>query len=368
MNYKEFCVLIPQPMTEKGHHFSYNRAVQKAIELLKGDFRAFVSQSCDVPDLPLKWQKVFPRRYGLGARWWNVLLRLRCYCQLFHQQNASRTFFLEWFNALELSLAATAAIVFLKKPHSFWIVHRFTIAGSETYRKIIRFWCFLLRVRFADKFLEFTDSTIIQNELQEKYNRKITLLPIPHTRIPTQMIKKPIRNKLECWWPGEARVGKGLMEIQQLLLSTPPMACAMEIVASELAPFIAASESSITLKTIPAVLSRNAYECQLFSSDCILLPYDPLGYRENTSGIFVEAICAEKMPFVRGGSWLAAELKAYDLDELILDWTSQTLAQDIYNLFQRPDLHAKLRSMSQYYQSFHSVEQFAKIIQPLLMT
>ena len=113
------------------------------------------------------------------------------------------------------------------------------------------------------------------------------------------------------------------------------------------------------MRQIENSLSREEYLTWLLGSDIILLPYDPIIYRMATSGIFVEAVCAGKIPLVKKGSWLAHELIKFDLTELIVDWENPLFFSHLTFLIKSVKIREKLEIMQLTYQQFHSVESFS---------
>ena len=65
-------------------------------------------------------------------------------------------------------------------------------------------------------------------------------------------------------------------------------------------------------------LSREVYLRYLNESDAILLPYNIWNYQYSSSGIFIEAVSAGKVPLVSDGLWISGELKKHDLEGRII--------------------------------------------------
>src|SRR3989344_6122135 len=101
-------------------------------------------------------------------------------------------------------------------------------------------------------------------------------------------------------------------------------------------------------------------------ADIILLPYDPSIYRSGTSGVFVEAIIAGKIPVVKEGSWLSYELKRFSLEELVIDWEKKNLYEYFCSLPKNKEVLQKLEKMRIEYRKFHSIRTYQKQIEELL--
>ncbi|MGA1622413.1 MAG: hypothetical protein ACO36E_06760, partial [Synechocystis sp.] len=94
--------------------------------------------------------------------------------------------------------------------------------------------------------------------------------------------------------------------------------------------------------------------------------YDPLAYRERTSGIFTEAIIAGRIPLVKANTWMASELAHYDLTPLILEWHDPVLVwQSVTAIAQNTEIRQKLMRMRQEYCELHCVSTYAQVFQQL---
>ena len=97
-------------------------------------------------------------------------------------------------------------------------------------------------------------------------------------------------------------------------------------------------------------------------TDAVLLPYDPVRYREATSVILVEAVCSGKVPFVTRGSWLSAQLARFGLDELAFDWSEHDVFDRFCQLYVSNDVRAKLREMAAQIEREHGPAAFASVL------
>jgi glycosyltransferase involved in cell wall biosynthesis len=76
-------------------------------------------------------------------------------------------------------------------------------------------------------------------------------------------------------------------------------------------------------------LGAEAYGALMASCDVVILPYHPLGYRERTSGVVVEAMGCAVIPIAPVGTWLATEMARYGVGLAYEPWTSAALAAAI---------------------------------------
>ncbi|MFM7575222.1 MAG: hypothetical protein ACKO4S_19185, partial [Snowella sp.] len=122
----------------------------------------------------------------------------------------------------------------------------------------------------------------------------------------------------------------------------------------------------INLKTTKNNLTREEYLEWLCLSDIILLPYHADAYKERTSGIFTECIIAGKIPLVTPNTWMAQELKNYQLEDLIIDWdNAQKVCDRIISLMANPSIHNQIMIMQKDFKQFHNLENYAQTMQDI---
>jgi hypothetical protein len=303
---------------ESGHDFIYHCAVQEAAARLNIGYGAYVPQHCKMDVLPEGWTKFFRSKSGC---------RFMDFSRLLYRQKG--IFFLESFNTFDLFALTLASLFFAGKQSRLWVLYR----QIPKYRKIHLWFSKLLKWRWQSRFVLMTDSELIQG----------VVLPIPHTEIKGAL---PKNEKIICWWPGKPRAAKGWEVMRRIVPLADPA----------LIEIICARASGLPVRLIDDVLTREEYTQWMLASDVILLPYDPKAYRSGTSGIFVEAIIAGKLPVVCDGGWPAYELKKFGLEELILDWTDPF--PRILELLRCQPTLEKLANMREEYLIFHSLDTF----------
>ncbi|NGX59023.1 MAG: hypothetical protein KR126chlam3_00167 [Chlamydiae bacterium] len=355
--------LIPNLRTIEGHDYIYHLSVQQAAKINNMPFAASIPCAFTQPDLPSNWEKKFSNiinRYKSIS----IFIRLREFSKIFQKkQERNRVFFLESFNTYEFVALALSVLFSMNKKESLLLLLRYDLSliRKRTYLTIIK----LISWKLKKKLVLLTDSDLLMKSWQKACKRPVHLVPIPHT---VHMMSPPTiwkEDKCLCWWPGEPRKAKGLSTIQQLCTLHDPISSKMKLILSEETP-IASMKQSLTLTLISGRLSRADYLHWLHKCDVVFLPYDPKIYANGTSGIFVEAICAGKMVLVKDKSWLAYELKRFELDQLIVDWENPYFFSHLNTLRDDSSIKKKLEKMRKAYRNFHSVESFAKTLKVIL--
>jgi len=340
MKTKQLVYLAPNALRKTGHDEVYLHCVKSACKNANLEFCAFLPEETELKITP-SLHKYFPltKKYHFFS-----------YTKLFNrfsQKNA--VFFIEHISIKDLCHIVFATILSWKKASIFLLMRRdySTSALKEFFLVNL-----LKLLQVSSKLTLLTDSSLIFHYFQEKKLPPKTVMPIPH--IPQVAPQITPRTKIRAWWPGPPREAKGKQLIESLAKKLPNDH--FELLLSE--------ECGIENAThLPKHLPRKKYEETLASIDAVLLPYDPVVYRSGTSGILVEAVCAGKMPFVRSGSWLAFEVESNNLSELILDWNSDSIIDEIIQKINSNEIQSKLQKMKDVYQSFHTRENFNQILQ-----
>ena len=190
-------------------------------------------------------------------------------------------------------------------------------------------------------------------------------MPIPHTDISCPEKESKIETEIFCWWPGSPRLEKGwdiLKYIAKEIIKGGEKIC---FIATENADLLSNPEG-INIKTTKNNLTREEYLEWLCLSDIILLPYHADAYKERTSGIFTECIIAGKIPLVTPNTWMAQELKNYQLEDLIIDWdNAQKVCDRIIALMTNSSIHTQIRIMQKDFKQFHNLENYAQTMQEI---
>ncbi len=335
-----FLSLAPNAINESGHDIIYQKCLESAAKQLDLLYFGLLPQQSEVKQLQKNWRPFFRR---------NKFLKCLDFCRAFSIQR-EKVIFIESFNTSDLIYLTLGALLFSRKRDRLCLLLRYGLNQLRQQGAIHILMAKLCKMRLGSRFVLLTDSELIAQECKKHFKEPLIVVPIPHGEAKIQWEDK--NNKIICWWPGIPRAAKGLNELVRIA-QLPRDVKRVELVA--------ARQSQLPNTTlIPDVLSREEYLFWLHASDCILLPYDPIVYRSGTSGIFVEAILAGKIPLVKEGSWLAHELFRHGLDELIIDWNDREFFSKIEALSCTASVQEKLQKMGDVYSKFHSHDPFSE--------
>ena len=369
---------------EDGHAFTYNKAVGEAVRGLGWDHQAAVHAGCTVQHLPSGWQICLDtiEHYRLsmpflGSRLvpdigsiWHAVRSLAGYLrrELVYPRRPV-ILFMEFFTVTDLAVLALALAPVPRENLSVCLLYRMEVHRQWT-RSVYQVLNNLLRWQVGDhRFTLLSDSQPLANSLTVLFRHPVHVVPIPHAAPPdalgagTQLSGAP-RSNVAAWWPGRPAPDKGLEAVRQLARQTGPPAQQVTLVAAT-GSGLAAIAGGCQVRLIPNELSNADYWGWMLAADLILLPYD-VSYAERTSGIFVEAISAGKPTAVTAGTWMAGELLAHGLPELIVDWSSPDIWQQLVCLVQDDDLRTRLATMQAAYRRFHSQTGFAAALRTAL--
>ncbi len=326
--------LAPSYDCPQGHGIAYQTCLYNMCQSLKMPFIVLFPKKNQLPSLTIPFRNYFSSHFKLFD-----------FIRLFIQQKEPSLYFIESFKIVDLSFLLLA-LLFLKRQDRFLLLFRYGLR-SLCWEK----WISLFLIKGLSRYNQvhfLTDSELIAAEYEKEGGVKLQVVPIPHTHVRKQKAMRK-SDKLICYWPGEPRPSKGLSEIKQLT----------ERMDRERFELVAVRSSELkNAHLIKDYLTREEYLFYLERSDLVLLPYDPLVYQKGTSGIFVEAVCLGKMPLVKEGSWLAYELRKYELDELIVEWQDPDFFTKLEELYASENVRKKLSWMSSEYNHFHTQASF----------
>ena len=390
-----FMALVLHIYGGKGHVLSYHRALGEAIRLNGWIHLAVVSPDPKHAELPSEWfveyidSGVLDRE---GAEVIRLLKRLnlwvfiksmyilgRDFTKVLRKELESRQnrkiIFLECFNPLQL-LSMVLSLLFVKREKlSVWLMYRGGPDWGGRKRRLMAK-SFAIPFRIMNPIIELligkdnlmllTDSEILSTSLPKYYKRTVHLVPIPHT--PGQhgdnIQDARSHDRVVCWWPGAPRAEKGMGLIQRLVSVKDRDAHKVTLVAAR-STNLTDQEGCVRIEMVDDILAYQEYENRFFTSNLILLPYDQGIYGESTSGIFVECIVAGAIPLVTKGTWMAYELEKRNLGELAIDWTNNSVIQQIISLATSYSIEQKIKAMQSEYRSFHCIPSFARAIHSL---
>ncbi|NGX41630.1 MAG: hypothetical protein KR126chlam4_01473 [Candidatus Anoxychlamydiales bacterium] len=350
--------IIPSLQNNEGHQYEYNIAFTKAALINGWKYIKIIPRKCSINNLESDWQKSI---FGMETK--NKLKNLKNFIPFLKvfrkiKKTENSVLFAEDFTIVTLFLFFIC-ILLLRPEMELWLLFRFEhdvmIKKGKPYAYILHLIELILGKRNV-KYL--TDSELVAKRNGSFFKRDFNVLPIPHTNsiISRSILKK---DHLSFWWPGGlTRKEKGLIRIQRLanLLKDTEERAILEVAKS--AQSTISSNSNVHF--LPNNLTREEYNEKMLNTDLLLLPYIEKSYGYRTSGIFVEAIVAGIIPAISKDTWMANELKKYDLEELIVDWESGDLLTTLTSICANKKIKEKILFMRSKYLDIHNVDNFAK--------
>lgn len=372
--------LIPLLRYEEGHPYGYNLSVGKACLHNGWEHAAFVPVSCLIENMPPSWEKILGEDYFTAKNcviiWKTPLQKLKSLlktiiplCKALKRIKKSdaprKACLMEQFFLPQMVAFCIAALI-VKPDCEIWLIHRYSKEQMGFKGKIYRSVHFLLSLRLGKgKLRLLTDSELLANSQEPLFRKKVSVLPIPHTEFCQDTKQEKDKDSILLWWPGGyTSKAKGLLFIQKLVKIDREGAQKFTLVVADSAQK-ALKESRMPIHFIKSHLPREEYMEWMSRADLILLPYSSDTYRYATSGIFVEAIVAGKIPVVTDDTWMAHELKRFHLGKLVLSRNDSDFLQRLEEIYKDPDIKNFLDKMQKVYSGYHSVEGFAKIIKAL---
>jgi hypothetical protein len=365
--------VIPMLRFEEGHPYGYNLAVGRACNINNWMHGALVPASCAIEKLPETWKKIladdFFTEKGCKIIWktpsekaFTLFKSIKPLCSalcMIKKEKGHNVIFLEQF-FLGQMLAFGFSALFINPKCQIWLLHRYSVKQMGFKSKVYHFIHKLIELRCGKKNLKLLcDSTLLSEDLKAYFKKDVFIMPIPHTEClkPSSNYQKDEKHFL--WWPGGFTTqAKGLSVIKKIAsLNSDRFKL---IVADSAKEHITSTQMEVCF--IKSHLSREAYVSWMHASDLILLPYDPLVYHFSTSGIFVETIVMGKIPLVKEGTWMAFELKKFELQELIIDWDRTDICNLFDSILKDVEVRNKLVIMQNSYKQFHSEASFADMM------
>ncbi len=375
----------PWLYSEIGHSLIYTQFIEKAADLNQWEFLAFLPKKSPLENLPDNWKKkigcptvrhwfeaIEKRPYRRPRRL--IRARQRVYYHystlkllidiLSQSKNEKKILFLEACAQTDLRVLVNLLKFLPKKNLSLWIIHRYK--ASALWSDLKRFdRCHQKLIKMGVSLKLLTDSDLLQKDLEEAFKLPVSVLPIHYIKFNDAKVSKPA-DKVICWWPGVVREGKGLKLIQGLIESIHPDNKRIHLVVNEKAD-LQPHDKSPQVTLVENFLSRKDYVDWMSKSDVILLPYSDPNYEKSTSSIFIEAIIAKKIPLVYPKTWMAYELNKYGLDDLAIDWESDSLSEKIIQISSDTQVREKLNNIREAYLDFHCLEKYAQVMKQLMV-
>lgn len=358
---------------EGGHPYPYNRSVGVAAHSIGWEHRAAVQVTCPINNLPPGWEVCLePIRYhGTRPQFFDILRSSRTLYHYLRKLTATEQrpiiLFLELFSFTHLIALAMALMGVPRKNVAVWLVYRYDIHRRRT-GILYKFCHALIQWLVHRRLVLFTDSVRLAKSLSAYFHKEFTVLPVPHTgvndpiKLPAWASSTDRAGKSIGWWPGRPAEEKGLATMQRIAQMTTEAAEHLAIVAAQDAQLKSAAHGCEII-SIQTELPRDEYLGWFQATDVVLLPYDAAQYAERTSGIFIEAIVFGKPALVTDGTWMADELRAANLPELIIDWSDPDLPTAIVRLAHDAEVKRKLAKLQKVYLEHHTEQSFARVMQ-----
>lgn len=370
----------PWLYTKSGHNLIYIKSMEDAAKELGWSFKALLPKKNAVDALPNNWSKcidcptvrhwyetIEKKTYKRDRKVNRAKQRLRYYITLFMSLKKSfikgkNILFLETFAITDIRLITNLLTFLPKKNLSLWLLYRYPSTFMQNELELYK--ACHKEIKKKNIYLKLiTDSELLAKDLSSAFEEKVHVFPIPHVEdIKSDPNKK--NDLIQCWWPGLAREGKGQKIIQNFAKSCHSKNSLFHLLAAKNAN-LTPSEKGPKVSILPKELSREEYLDHFINSDLILLPYIDSCYEKSTSGIFVETIMAGKTPVVYPNTWMAYELNRFSLQSLIIDWSEETLAEKLFEIYQDCSIQDKLRLMRKNYLNYHSMDSFTQEIKQL---
>ena len=372
-----FVSLIPNLMEGEGHIIPYHQSVSKAVKKLGWQHKVIVPIDNNVGNLPGIWDESLTnnnleKEGNLVIKLFRINESIKLAKSIAHYLNynvindfSSSIIFLERFIHLQLFALYLALLWVPTDNLSVWLLYRLDTHKDNT-RGIYKLLNFLIKKRIKPgQFKLLTDSDRLSKSLSNYFETSVTVIPIPHTDISHCSIKSQDNSKIICWWPGSPREEKGWNIIKKLAHYSGGNTKNIHLVCAETSQVVSV-KNGVELTLVDNYLNREEYYHWLGVSQIILLPYNYPAYEGRTSGIFTESIMAGKTPLVTENTWMASELSKHNLTELVIDWEDpKQVFYMIKKSIESDTIQDKIRKMQSSYQQFHSVDNYASVINKL---
>lgn len=347
---------------EIGHDWIYQLTIQSAARV-RG-LACTVAVAWDLEKTADGWQKSLPSHAkeprGVIANYVYLFKLVRAIASTvrLNQADAERVFLvIQSFSGTQL-FAFSIACALLNRPLrkvTPLVVWRHPAPPDLSGKVGISNW---ILKRFTHNAAYFSDTEPLKQTNALRLNYPVRLLPITHGDAQFRL-SHPERtsNVLRCWWPGPPRKAKGL-DLVRALIRELPSSAAIQIKAAASSKL---SSLNGNFRSIDDELTRADYVRHMLESDVVLTPYSAEAYKLNSSGIFVEAICAGKVVLSLQGTWMAHELKLHGLGAFVLEpdvqqWVAMLTALSL------GDMNTEgFSAMRQHYLGFHTEKTFADV-------
>jgi len=361
-SHKAVISVEPNVRGEIGHDWIYQQCIESAAG--SKDFACEVLVAKDIEKSPDAWKKVLPSHAkqprGVIANYVYLIRLIAAIGLAVRRQSlkANHLFLvLQSFSGMQLFAFSIASALFNRPSRKITpiVVWRYPLKEHGSEKVGISNW---LMQSFTVNPTYFSDTELLVDRNTRSLQHPVALLPIPHIDEAFRKGKVAERSKpMVCWWPGAPRKLKGL-DLVGGLLARLPASAAIKIMAAKSSGLNSATGH---FQAVPDYLERESYARQMLMSDVILTPYTAYAYTMNSSGIFVEAICAGKVVLSLEGTWMAHELNKFGLKEFVLSSDIDQWLPMLINLSEGNVDIQGFSTMRRKYLDFHSEKTFNEI-------
>lgn len=344
---------------ELGHDWIYQQCIESAANSKNFPCEVLVAQ--DIEKSPDSWKKVLPSHAkeprGVIANYVYLIRLIAAIGSAVRRKSVKEDHLLlvlQSFSGMQLFAFSIASALFNSPSRKITpvVVWRYPLQDHGSEKVGISNW---LMQRFTVNPTYFSDTELLVDRNTRSLQHPVALLPIPHIDEAFRKSKVAERSKpMVCWWPGAPRKLKGL-DLVGVLLARLQASAAIKIMAAESSGLNSATGH---FQAVPDYLERERYARQMLMSDVILTPYTAHAYTMNSSGIFVEAICAGKVVLSLEGTWMARELNKYGLKEFVLSLNIDQWLTMLINLSEGNTDIQGFSEMRRKYLDFHSEKTF----------
>ncbi len=359
----------------EGHFYEYLVSLNQALEINDIQTVNWVPIDCEIDDK--RFIKIL-HRHSLSYKkniWYQILLpfkNLKTLNGLFKKikikAEKQSLIFADGF-VLGHLLSLIVSLLLVRPKIKLCLLHRYDPNQRFSKGKIHYFLHKLFEIIIGkNNLFLFTDTEPLAASCIKCFKKNVIVLPIPHAV--KNLIDRPLgkgdnRNEILCWWPGIIREEKGLENIRKIINELFNKSKRFKIIMSEIGKdYFPPIYTNI--QYVKNAIERDSYYEIMKKSDLILLPYLKEQYFSRSSGVFVEAIAYGKVVLVSEGTWMACELNKFDLNELIVDWEKEDISKKFEAIINNNEIYNKINKMKSFYEDFHSVKNFAKILKQII--
>lgn len=244
------------------------------------------------------------------------------------------------------------------------VYYRIDITKNIIKKFLFQFCCFLLN-RSSNELNVLTDNKNLNTLFQKTYTYKSKVLPIPHILNNKRNKRKKNNNKFSLWIPGPFRRDKGIRNTISIVKEISANHKFTIKINQGYKKYFIKKKQNITFTQ--SNLNQKEYTETLVNSDVILIPYDHKSYKYRTSGIFLEAISANRLTLVSANTWMADELEKNNLKLLIVkDWSNSNFLELIEKASFDRKIIQSLKNMQKKYLKIHGPKPFIKEMEKII--